>query len=268
MTSSLQNIQETAAYLKAKLGAIPKVAVVLGSGLGNAFLKKHSLQQIAYQEIPHFTSPSVPGHAGILHRTSQSLILQGRFHYYEGCSPEEIVFPIRVLKLLGAQVLLLTNASGGLNPNYRVGELVLVRDHLNLTGFNPLCGPNLDLGPRFPSLMDAYSPRLRSLAKKVARTQKIILKEGVYAGITGPSYETPAEVKMYRKLGGDLIGMSTVPEVIAAVHAGLEVAVLSVITNVLSASRKNILSHELVLQNAQKADKKLGEVLEVLLCSL
>jgi len=268
MNPSLQRIQESSAYLKERLGAIPKVAIVLGSGLGLSYLKKNSLQQIAYQEIPHFHSPTVPGHAGILHRTSKALILQGRFHYYEGCSPEEVVFPIRVLKLLGIETLILTNASGALNARYRVGDLVLASDHLNLTGFNPLCGPNLDLGPRFPNLMDAYSPRLRSLLKKAARSQKIILKEGVYTGITGPSYETPAEVKMYRKLGGDLIGMSTVPEVIAAVHAGLEVAVLSIVTNVLSSPRKNTLSHELVLQNAQKTDQKLCEVLEASLCSL
>ncbi len=215
----------------------PTTALMLGTGLGSvADVVTHEVV-VSYDKIPHFPVSTVEGHQGRLvvgHLDRiPVVVLQGRFHLYEGYAAHEIAFPIRLLKSLGVNRLIISNAAGGLNPLFELGDLMLIVDHLNLTGRNPLVGPNLEIwGPRFPDMTEPYSKRLRAMAKAVAREERIPLREGVYAGVLGPSMETAAETRMLRVLGADAVGMSTVMEVIAAVHLGIEVLAFSVITNV------------------------------------
>lgn len=213
-----------------------QVGIVLGSGLGGFAEELEFSASISYRDIPGFPVPSVPGHAGKLwHGFLENKflwVMQGRGHLYEGYSPQEVAFPIRVLHRLGARTFIITNAAGGIAPEYRRGELVIIRDHLNYMGGNPLTGPNHDaLGPRFPSMTTAYSPRLRGRAQVVGRNLGFVIRGGVYAALPGPSYETPAEVRALRTLGADLVGMSTALEVIAARHMGDEVLGISCVTN-------------------------------------
>ncbi len=250
---------------------MPKVAVVFGSGLGATWLQRHpKTLSIPYEGIPHYFKNTVEGHGGrflFSNEFSQPcLFADGRFHYYEGYSMEEVVYPIRLFKTLGVETLILTNSAGGLNPQYKRGDLVLVSDHINLTGENPLRGVNeKSFGPRFPDLSSAYSSHLRKALQKLSKQLKINVKNGVYVGIAGPSYETPAEIKMFRKLGGDLIGMSTVPEVIAAAHLGLKTAVISCVTNKLLPLSKLALSHDQVVKAAQESQEKLYKILTTFL---
>lgn len=267
-TSLLQRLSESAQFIRGKLSGSPKVAVVFGSGLGATWMKRHPrTESISYDQIPHYFKNTVEGHGGRLlfspHPSMPCLLAEGRFHYYEGYSMEEVVYPIRLFKALGVETLILTNSAGGLNPQYKRGDLVLVSDHINLTGQNPLRGINEpSFGPRFPDISRAYSPDLRKTLQKTSKQLKMNMKNGVYVGISGPSYETPAEIKMFRKMGGDLIGMSTVPEVIAAAHMGLKTAVISCVTNKLLPISKTALSHEQVVKAAQESQDKLYRILE------
>ncbi len=233
------NYNETAEYLKGRIAttgkALPETVIVLGSGLGKLADSIGNPLVIPYSEIPHFKASTAVGHKGnLLVGTlggKSVLAMQGRFHYYEGYTMEEVTYPMRVFALLGIKTVLVSNAAGAVNPDFRVGDLMVISDHINLMP-NPLLGPNKEnFGPRFPDMTEPYSLRLRNIAHKVASELKINLREGVYVAGTGPTYETRAEYKMYRFIGGDACGMSTVPEVIVARHCGMEVFGMSVITN-------------------------------------
>jgi purine-nucleoside phosphorylase len=254
-----EQIQETVASIRVIAPEIePKIGVILGSGLGGLADDFADAVAIAYRELPHFPTGSVPGHAGrlVLGRVGGEpvIAMQGRVHFYEGFSPAQVVFPARALCALGIRALVVTNAAGGVNPAYQPSDLMAITDHLNLSGWNPLVGTNDDrLGPRFPDLSAAYSPALRRLLLESAKRLSIPLREGVYACLSGPSYETPAEIRMLRALGADAVGMSTVPEVIAAAHMGVPVAAISCITNLAAGLGHRPLTHEEVAQTAERA---------------
>jgi purine-nucleoside phosphorylase len=229
-------LAEAAEAIRTHWRGVPQCGIVLGSGLGGLAGQIESDAVIPYRAVPHFPVPRVAGHAGelVLGRLEGRSVaaLAGRAHLYEGYTAEQVVFPIRALAWLGAPILILTNAAGGLNPALRRGELMLLSDHLNLTGTNPLVGQNDDrLGPRFPDMSAVYDPELRNIAEAAARAEGIAFRTGVYAGVLGPSYETPAEIRMLRTLGADAVGMSTVLEAIAARHAGVRVLGIAAITN-------------------------------------
>ncbi|MBU5444035.1 purine-nucleoside phosphorylase [Paenibacillus sp. MSJ-34] len=254
-------IEEAAAYIRAKTPLKPEVGLILGSGLGVLADLIEQGVTISYGEIPHFPQSTVEGHAGELLigqiQGRAVVMMKGRFHMYEGYGPEVTAFPVRVMKALGISSLLVTNAAGGVNTDYRAGDLMLIADHLNMTGRNPLIGPNDNaLGVRFPDMSEAYSRRLRELAKRIAQEQGIPLQEGVYAGMLGPSYETPAEIRMLRVLGGDAVGMSTVSEVIVARHAGIEVLGISCISNMAAGILDQPLSHEEVMETTELVKEK------------
>lgn len=259
--SLFDEIQATVAAVRARIGERnPRVALVLGSGLGELADRLEDAVRVPYHEIPGFPRSSVHGHAGrlVVGRAPGGRVevaaMQGRVHCYEGHSAARVAFPVRALVALGARTVLLTNAAGGCDPQMAGGDLVLVRDHLNLTGQSPLQGDNDErLGPRFPDLSTVYHPELRALAQRVA-TERVggPLREGVYAWLLGPSYETPAEIRMVRALGGDLVGMSTVPEAIAAVHMGARVLALSCVTNLAAGLSGQPLSHDEVMETAAR----------------
>ena len=237
------------------IGGLPAIALVLGSGLGAFADGLDDRIVLDYGDIPGFPNSTVVGHAGrmIAGRLDGRplLVLQGRAHYYEGYAPEQVVFPVRVLAALGVKQLVLTNAAGAVNTALAPGELMMITDHINMTGQNPLIGPNDDsLGPRFPDMTAAYDPGLRRILTASARAAGVKLHAGVYLGCTGPSYETPAEIRMYRMFGADACGMSTVLETIAAVHAGLRVAAISCITNMGAGIAPGPLHHDEVMHSA------------------
>lgn len=247
--------------------AAPKVGIILGSGLGAFADALADATAIPYSELPHFPISGVPGHAGRLVvgmlGGEPIVAMQGRVHYYEGYSAQEVAFPARVLCSLGIKTLVVTNAAGGINLGFGVGDLMAITDHLNLAGYNPLIGPNDDkLGPRFPDMSHAYDPALRELLLQAAKTNGTTLREGVYACLSGPSYETPAEIRMLRTLGADAVGMSTVPEVIAAAHMGVRVAGISCITNLAAGIGKHKLSHEEVAEVASRVRGTFQKLLE------
>lgn len=236
MESLKKKATEAAAFVGAKLPTAPRVGLLAGTGLGDSFGDIQDPVFLPYEEIPDFPRSTVPGHqgrfcSGIL--GGQNVIaMQGRFHYYEGWNMAQITLPIRVMQLLGVKALLIVNAAGGINPRFTVGDLMVIDDHINLTGNNPLIGPNVtDWGPRFPDMTAAYDPELIELAEKVALGGGVRLTKGVYAGLAGPSLETRAEIRFLQTIGADAVGLSTIPEVIAAVHGGMRVFGLSVITN-------------------------------------
>ena len=230
-----QHYQEAAAYLSNRIRRQPKIAIILGSGLGSLADQIEDPIVVPYVEIPHFVRSTATGHKGnfICGRLGgkEVLAMQGRFHYYEGYTMQQVTFPVRVMKLLGVQHLLVSNAAGGINPSLKLGDLMIIRDHINMLP-NPLIGPNnADFGTRFPDMTRAYDREWIQRMEEVASDLAIPVKKGVYVGLTGPSFETPAEYAFYGKVGGDAIGMSTVPEVIVARHAGMRVFGMSVITN-------------------------------------
>ncbi len=230
-----QQYKEAADYVASKIKGRPLTAVILGSGLGSLAEQVEDAIVIPYDEIPHFRQSTVAGHKGNLISGKLNgvdiLAMQGRFHYYEGYTMQQVTFPVRVMKLLGIECLFVSNAAGGINTSFKVGDLMIIRDHINMMP-NPLIGPNNDsFGTRFPDMTRAYDRELIALMEEIAQEESIPLKKGVYVGLTGPSFETPAEYDFYGKAGGDAIGMSTVPEVIVARHAGLRVFGMSVITN-------------------------------------
>lgn len=259
--SMIQKIQEAAAFISKETSIKPQIGLILGSGLG---ILADLIEQpivIDYSRIPHFPVSTVEGHAGELVagtiQGKQVLMMKGRFHAYEGYGAETVSFPVRVMKELGVETLIVTNAAGGINESYQVGDLMVISDHLNLTYRNPLIGPNDSaLGVRFPDMSEAYSKRLRKLAHEVAASQSFSLQEGVYVGLLGPNYETPAEIRMLRTLGGDSVGMSTVPEVIVARHAGIEVLGFSCISNMASGILDQPLSHAEVMETTEKVKPK------------
>jgi len=259
MDSMDVKVMEAVNYIKLQVGYNPEVAIILGSGLGNLAYEIQDRIELSYGEIPYFKSSTVEGHEGkLIFGTiydKKVVAMQGRLHYYEGYSMQEITFPIRVFEMLGVTVLICTNAAGGLNPTFKPGDLMIIRDHINLSGSSPLIGKNYELfGPRFPSMKEAYNKQLISITKQVAKELGVDIKEGIYAFMTGPQYETDAEVRMLITLGANAVGMSTVPEVIVAAHAGMEVLGISCITNV-AGSEGGIPTHEEVLDVASKIEQ-------------
>lgn len=254
----MNKIIEATEFLRSKLKAKPRIGIVLGSGLGIYVDQIQNKTIISYGDIPHFKRTSVEGHQGALIAGEVHgvpvIALQGRLHAYEGHPMEEIVLGIRVLAALGVEHLFLTNASGGINENYHPGDLVAITDHINLSGRNPLQGPNIaELGPRFPDMTQAYDPEITKVMLEVAHNHRVEMKTGVYCSVLGPSYETPAEIRMLRIIGADMVGMSTVPEVIAANHLGLKVIGVACITNYAAGIKKEKLSHADVKIVAEKA---------------
>ncbi|MEK4564738.1 purine-nucleoside phosphorylase [Alkalihalobacillus sp. FSL R5-0424] len=252
-----KELNQTADYIKGKLSSTPKIGLILGSGLGVLADEIENPTSLPYEDIPNFPVSTVEGHAGQLVvgtiEGKQVIAMQGRFHYYEGYSMEEVVFPVRVMKELGVEQLIVTNAAGAVNESFSVGDLMIIRDHINNQSANPLIGPNdPSLGLRFTDMSNAYSKELRTLAHEQASKLGLALQEGVYVANTGPCYETPAEVRMARALGGDAVGMSTVPEVIAARHAGLEVLGISCLSNMAAGILAQPLNHEEVIEVTER----------------
>lgn len=259
-------IQEATEYIQSITSIKPKVGLVLGSGLGVYVDQIENQVVIPYTDIPHFHKTTVEGHQGRLIIGSVKgvsvAVLQGRYHVYEGHSLDDVVLPTRVLCLLGAENMILTNAAGGINSAYQPGELVYIKDHINMTGRNPLVGPNItELGPRFPDMTQAYDLDLREIIKDSAKKLGFEIKGGVYAQMLGPTYETPAEINMLRVIGADLVGMSTIPESIAANHLGIKVAGLSCVTNLAAGVGNEKLTHEDVKEVAKFAMEKFSNLL-------
>jgi purine-nucleoside phosphorylase len=234
--ASAGSVERAVEAVRGRARLVPDVAIILGTGLGALAGDIDVEREIAYADIPGFPVPTVESHAGrlLLGRLGgrKVVAMQGRFHRYEGYTVQQIALPVRVMRALGARVLMVSNACGGMHPLWAPGDLVLISDHINLLGDNPLVGPNDDaLGPRFPDMSAAYDPALRDIAREVAREEKMVLREGVYVAVSGPNLETPAEYRFLRLIGADVVGMSTVPEVIAAVHGGMRVLGVSIITD-------------------------------------
>lgn len=256
-----ERILESKEFIEKKLVKKPSVGLILGSGLGVLGEEVEDKIEIEYSQIPNFPVSTVEGHKsrfvfGEL-EGSNVAVMQGRFHFYEGYSMREIAFPIWVMKTLGIEKLIVTNAAGGINTSFNAGDLMIIKDHINFMGTNPLIGENIDyFGPRFPDMSNAYSMRMINIAKKCSEKQGIKSKEGVYISFSGPSYETPAEIRAARILGADAVGMSTVPEVIAANHAKMEVLGISCITNMAAGVLDKPLSHEEVMSTAEAVKDK------------
>ncbi len=255
----LEKIQETSEFIKQRVsGKLPETAIILGSGLG-ALVNHIDIEvEIPYAEVPNFPVSTVEGHKGCLIFGNLAgkyiMAMQGRFHYYEGYSMQEVTFPIRVMKAIGIKTVFVSNAAGGMNPNFRVGDLMIITDHINVFPEHPLHGKNInELGPRFPAMVDAYSPRLVKLAKDIAKEKGVRLMEGVYVGTQGPTFETPAEYRYFWRIGGDAVGMSTVPEVIVARHSDIEVFGISIITDLGVEGAVEKASHEEVQKAAAAA---------------
>ena len=271
--STFEKITETSEFLKKHNSSNAKIAVVLGSGLGN-FVKEIVVQnEIPYTEIPHFPVSTVQGHSGkLIFGTIAGkpiIAMAGRFHFYEGYAAEDVVFPIRVMKFLGVETLFLSNAAGGVNTGFKVGDLMIFKDHISFATKNPLIGKNDDrLGPRFPDMSEPYNKQLIKKAKEIARQKNIDLKDGVYFCVTGPTFETHEEYKMVHVLGGDAVGMSTVQEVIVARHMNMNVFAMSVITDIGIRDDDNIITHEEVLQAAKQAEPKFSTIFRELIASL
>jgi purine-nucleoside phosphorylase len=269
-----EEVREAAKFLQGKLGKLaPRVGVVLGSGLGSVANGVTEAVRVPYGDIPHFPKSTVEGHTGRLVAGrlggAPVLILQGRVHFYEGYSPAQVTFAMRVLGLLGIDAVILTNAAGGIEESYELGQLVALSDHINMMGWNPLVGPNeprfatrKNSGLRFFDMTEAYSQRLRALARQAARDEGITIEEGVYVAVSGPSFETPAEICGFRALGATLVGMSTVPETIVARHMGIEVLAISCVTNKAAGLNTQPLSHEEVFETGRLVERRLAGVLE------
>jgi len=271
---TLTDYQVAAAFLKERIGSEPLIGLILGSGLNPLAEEIENPIAIPYDEVPGFPVTTVEGHIGRIISGQMSgspiLVMQGRAHYYEGYSIQQVVFPVKVMQLMGVKVLIITNAAGGLNPSFKAGDLMLIIDHINLpgmAGINPLRGPNDEaLGPRFVDMVNAYDPELRNLAHKAAKKAGLELHEGVYVMVAGPNYETPAEVRLLRLIGADAVGMSTVPEVLAARHGGMKVLGISGISNIipLHPADKGP-NHEEVLEAGKLVLPRLKALLRVLI---
>ena len=268
-----KRINEAVEYIRTICIAKPAVGIILGTGLGT-FTKEIKIDsEIFYGDIPHFPLSTVEGHSGKLifgELCGKNVVtMSGRFHHYEGYSADEVIFPVRVMKHLGIKTLLLSNAAGGVNPKFEVGDLMIIKDHISQFTVNPLIGKNdREMGPRFPDMSEPYSKRLIKKAKQIAETNGINIREGVYIAVTGPTFETRAEYKMVHILGGDAVGMSTVQEVIAAVHLGLECFAMSVITDLGIRDQENKITHEEVLQAAKEAEPKFARLFRELVAQI
>lgn len=268
----LQEIKDSARFLKEKTGYKPEIGIILGTGLGGLVAEIIIEHSISYNEIPNFPVSTVEGHSGRLIfgklGGKQVIAMQGRFHFYEGYSMQKVTFPVRVMKLLGIQHLIVSNASGGVNPNFEVGDLMILTDHINLIP-NPLIGINIsELGPRFPDMSEAYNKDLILKAERIAETNKIHLQKGIYIALTGPTLETPAEYKHMRIIGGDTVGMSTAPEVIVARHMNIPCFAMSVITDLGVPGKIQKVSHEEIQKVAEVAEPKLTLIIKELIASI
>jgi purine-nucleoside phosphorylase len=262
MSDLITQLQETISYINKRVTTKAKVGIVLGSGLGNLAEVITIDESINYTDIPHFPVSTVKGHGGRLLFGELAgikvVVMSGRFHFYEGYSPQQVVYPIRVMKLLGLEYLLLSNAAGAVNPNYQVGDLMILKNHISFFTTNPLLGKNEEaLGTRFPDMSEPYNRELIEKAKAIASIKNIQVHEGVYTAVTGPTFETHAEYKLIKIIGSDVVGMSTVQETIAAVHCGLKVFAVSVVTDLGIREENNVITHEEVLQAAKEAEPKL-----------
>jgi len=263
-------IREAAAYLKERVNVMPQIGLVLGSGLGGYADTLEDAVKIPYSEIPNFPRPTVSGHSGALvfgRKDGKDVVaMQGRVHYYEGLTPRQITLPVRVMAALGVKTVVLTNACGGVNLSFRPGDLMLISDHINFCGADPLIGENLDeFGPRFPDISDLYTRSLRQAVKEKAAAAGIGLQEGVYLMYSGPNYETPAEIRAFRILGADTVGMSTVPEALAAGHSGMQVLGISCVTNMAAGVLPQKLSHQEVVETADRVRGTFTKLLDLVL---
>ncbi len=265
-----QKIEEASRFIESKIHIKAKIGIILGTGLGGLADRISPEQSLPYDDIPHFPRPTAMGHVGRLLQgycsQKEILLMQGRVHFYEGYPLWQVTFPVRVMKKLGIEILVVSNAAGGLNPLFSVGDIMVLSDHINLTGQNPLIGPNLEgWGPRFPDMSAVYDRELIALSERMAREKGIKLRKGVYAGVTGPSMETPAESRVLRMIGADAVGMSTISEVITAVHCGLRILAFSVISNVHNPDLAQPISPEAILDNAAMAGGKIFDIMESVL---
>ncbi|MES5133409.1 purine-nucleoside phosphorylase [Hoylesella timonensis] len=260
-----KKIQETASWLKERMTTSPKTAIILGTGLGQLASEITDSYEFPYQDIPNFPVSTVEGHSGKLIfgklGGKDIMAMQGRFHYYEGYDMKEVTFPERVMYELGIETLFVSNASGGMNPSFQIGDLMIIDDHINFFPEHPLHGKNFPTGPRFPDMHEAYDKSLRQLADDIAKEKNIRVVHGVYVGVQGPTFETPAEYAMYHRLGGDAVGMSTVPEVIVARHCGIKVFGMSIITDLGIEGKPVEVSHEEVQEAANKAQPLMTEIM-------
>jgi purine-nucleoside phosphorylase len=260
-----EKIQETASWLKARMTTSPKTAIVLGTGLGQLASEITDTYEFEYSEIPNFPISTVEGHSGKLIFGKLAgvdiMAMKGRFHYYEGYSMKEVTFPVRVMYELGIKTLFVSNAAGGMNPQFHIGDLMVITDHINFFPDHPLRGKNFPTGPRFPDMHETYDSQYIKLAFEIAKEKDIRLQHGVYVGVQGPTFETPAEYKMYRLFGGDTVGMSTVPEVIVAHHCGIRVFGISIVTDLGGFDTPVEVSHEEVQQAANKAQPVMTELM-------
>lgn len=273
MSALMQDLQETVAFIRSRYNKEVNIGIILGSGLGNLANDIEAEFEIPYYEIPHFPVSTVQGHKGRLIfgklNGKDVLVMAGRFHFYEGYSPKQVTYPIRVMRQLGVTTLLLSNAAGGVQDKMEVGDLMIITDHISLFQANPLIGPNEEsLGTRFPDMSEPYSKALIQKAEAIARENNIALKQGVYCGVTGPTFETRAEYKLIHTLGGDAVGMSTVQETIVAKHSGMNVFAISVITDIGIREEENTITHEEVLQAAKDAEPKLTTLFSGLVSDL
>ena len=265
-----EKISAAAEYIRTLIPQTPTVGMIPGSGLGDYADLLEDPIRISFSQVPNFPTPTVPGHCGALvfgrRQGKDVVVLQGRIHYYEGLPMQEITIPVRVLAALGVKQLVLTNACGGVNTAFEPGDLMLISDHINFSGANPLIGPNLDaFGPRFPDCCDIYTKTLRDAIREKAAANGIPLREGVYAMYSGPNYETPAEIRMFRILGADVVGMSTVPEALVAAQCGIQVVGVSCITNMAAGVLPQKLSHQEVMETATRVHDKFQNLLDVIL---
>ena len=265
----LERIQETASFLKEKMHTRPETAIILGTGLGSLADEITDKYEIPYEHIPYFPVSTVEGHKGklIFGKLGQKDIvaMQGRFHYYEGYTMQQVTFPVRVMRELGIKTLFVSNAAGGMNPDFGIGDLMIITDHINFFPEHPLHGKNIPYGPRFPDMSEAYDRELIRNADAIAAERGIRVQHGVYVGTQGPTFETPAEYRMYRILGGDAVGMSTVPEVIVANHCGIKVFGISVITDLGVEGKIVEVPHEEVQKAADAAQPKMTEIMRELI---
>ena len=258
-------IQETAQWLKERISTQPKTAIILGTGLGRLAEEIKVKARISYSDIPHMPVSTIEGHSGCLIvgelGGKDILAMQGRFHYYEGYSMKEVTFPIRVMHELGIKTLFVSNAGGGMNPDFEIGDLMIITDHINFFPEHPLHGPNFPTGPRFPDMSEAYDKGLIALADRIAQEKGIKVQHGVYLGTQGPTFETPAEYRMFHILGADSVGMSTVPEVIVANHCGMKVFGMSIITDLGIEGKIVEVSHEEVQKAANAVQPLMAEIM-------
>ena len=269
----IQQLRETVTYIRQQCDTQAQIGIVLGSGLGNFIAELSVEKEISYNDIPHFPLSTVEGHSGKLIfgelGGKKIVAMAGRFHFYEGYTPQQVAYPIRVMKMLGVETVLISNAAGGTNQHFKVGDLMIIRDHISFFTSNPLLGKNEeDLGPRFPDMSEPYSKELIAKAKSIAEKLQIPLHTGVYTGVTGPTFETRAEYAFIKLAGGDAVGMSTVQEVIAAAHCGMKVFAMSVITDIGIREEENTITHKEVLQAAKDAEPKLTAIFTKLIESL